>query len=78
MYYDSVADELDVIPPIRSVFTNYLIFWRRICTITDYENRIRSSPVNVIGDDHNRSHLLLNILSQSYGLEDHHIHHDLY
>ena len=26
MYYDFVADELDVIPPILPVFTNYLMF----------------------------------------------------
>ena len=25
MYYDFIADELDVIPPIRSVFTNHFI-----------------------------------------------------
>ena len=26
MYYDSIADELDVLPQIRSVSTNHLIF----------------------------------------------------
>ena len=74
MYYDFVTDGLEAKSPTRLVFASYMKSKRRICIIRHYENKIRSSTINVIDDDIAHGHILFNILSQSYCSKSHNIH----
>ena len=74
MYYDFVTDGLEAISPTRLVSTSYMKSKRRTCTTRHYENKIRSSTINVIDDDIAHGHILFNILSQSYCSQGHNIH----
>ena len=74
MYYDFVTDGLEAISPTHFVSTSYMKSKRRIRTVRHYENKIRSSAINVIDDDIAHGHILFNILSQSYCSQSHNIH----
>ena len=74
MYYDFVTDGLEAISPTCLVSTRYMKSKRRIRTIRHYENKIRSSTINVIDDDIARGNILFNILSQSHCTPGHNIH----
>ena len=56
-----VADGLDIITPSSSFSRNYLRFYTITYTKGDYENTIKSSPVNLIDNGINHSRLLFNI-----------------
>ena len=74
IYYDFVTDGLEAISSTCLVSTSYMKSKRRIRIIRHYENKIRSSTINVIDDDIAHGHILFNILSQSYCSQSHNIH----
>ena len=74
MYYDFVTDGLEATSLISLVSNSYMKSKRRIRPIRHYENKIRSSTINVIDDDIAHGHILFDILSQSYCSQGHNIH----